>query len=440
MWKGEGGLGSSVDLAGRGLSTVPNSVRVPIRIDWIYSPLGLMLVVSAPMLIGSLLLPQDSFPSLFGQQYALTPWLRSVAVVYFLVLLIVLAIPKKRDPRGYVEVVVEERDRRWIDAAVKSLTIITFGAYAIWFLLAVVRGFRPAMALALISGNQNVVYELKSAYFSGLSGVTTWMQVGALLVPLAVFRSRSGGKSAARLIGMLFFLSSVRAFLNSERLAAIEIALSSGIALCMFRKFPLGVLRRRFGTAIVAVSAWAGLLLLFGSFEYFRSWANQGVESGLSFPTYIVRLFIGYYATALNNAAFDWMILGGVPHPRVLFVGSLYDSILGSSPLEGQLRWYGIETFNNRSGLLAPLNAFGFVGGLLIMLAMGLFYKVLVGRLVEGSVISACLYCALSVSLLEIVRIFYLGSSRILPVVVVGLCLVVSKSVSDARLRVLRRE
>lgn len=398
-------------------------VEVPVTMHWLWAPFGLLFVLPLPALVMSFAIPDDQYQSLFGQPSFLTFELRGAAAAYFLLLVSVFLLGVVMRPKSLGSIRLGHAQLEWLHRSVRGLAWLTFGAYAIWFIAALARGFNLSTVAALLRGDPGTMYVLRYDYFETLGGVTTWMQAGALLVPLAILRSKSGGRSAKPIVASVIAAALLRAFLNSERLALIEILLSLVISLLLFRSEAPKLFRSVPGTLACVVLSWAGLFLAFVLFEYFRSWASVQDSYSGGLWSYAGGLFIGYFATALNLAAFDISMLQGSLSLPSLFDGGFYSAIFGPSALDGVQKAFGLETFTNRSGLLLPFAAFGWVGALLFFIAFSFCIAFVARRASQGSAVAAVLYAASAVGLLEIVRIFYFGSSRFLPVIVIGLVL-----------------
>lgn len=394
--------------------------------NWLWSPIGMLLVLPAPVLIGSLSLSDETFLEMFGHPVFLTSQLKEIAALYFLLIATVAAIAVPSSTTALASVRLDAHQQAWLDRSVRALTLVTVSSYGVWFAAAASRGLRFTSILALLESAPDAMYELRTEYLSTIGGVTTWMQVGALAVPLAILRSRAGIRRARSIVSTLLLFSLLRALLNSERLAVIEILISALLALLMLRPAVPVLLRRKIVVATLVAGSWVALLLTFGAFEYFRSWSNYRASGGTGFWVYVSRLLLGYYATALNNAAFDITLLNGRSAPGILFDGNFYTWIFGASPIARAQYDYGLTIYTNRSGLLGPSAAFGFLGGGVVLLAMAVLVSVLARRTRAGSPVALAMYCGSAVGLLEVVRLFYFGTSRFLPVLLAGIVLAIT--------------
>jgi hypothetical protein len=217
---------------------------------------------------------------------------------------------------------------------------------------------------------------------------------------------------------LFLLLVTARMFLWSERLVLLEIL----IPIAIVRVAPMN--RHR---ALVAMLPFLGVLVLgvfFGVTEYFRSWTHTYSGTGISFTDFVVTRFLGYYATAINNGALIFNTLDP------LFIPSgtarwFFKFPLLSTPDSDPAGPYGrIETLfwsaanpelNNTSGIFAPINDFGLLGGVVIWVLLG----VITGRLFRGFIdqklMSMLLFPCWMTGVYELLRIFYWGDSRYFP-------------------------
>ena len=179
------------------------------------------------------------------------------------------------------------------------------------------------------------------------------------------------------------------------------------------------------------------LLLLFGGFEYFRSWRFYQ-NSFDSYPEFVVWRVSGYYTTAHNNGAMALETRDPWPLPytalRSLWefpgvAGSplAYDKLTGVSPSSVHTRMlelYGNPELNNEGGLFQPLLDFGLAGGL----AFWCLYGFVAGRLYRSFMVGAfaglTLYPLVLLSILEVPRVLYLCYTRSFPTLVLLLVVI----------------
>jgi len=394
------------------------AIRIPVTMHWVWSPVGLLLLLPGPALLASLLVNDNQFMEWFGQPRFLSPSLKLIALVNYILLLSISALASRTSPVSRATIDLDEHHQRWLDYSVRCFATITFGAYAIWFILAIVRGLNFVTITALVSGDSGAMYILRNDYFGTVGGVTTWMELGVLLGPLTILRSRAGIRSGSPILVVLFLFALTRAFLNSERLALVEVIVSTLIACLALRQEAPKPLLSKARVLVFFILSWVGLIVAFGAFEYFRSWRSQGLSSGRGFAEFVGTLFFGYYATALNLAAFDNWIMNGQHWLGAMFDGGFYRAIFGVSPTGDAQGIYGFVTFTNRSGLLTPVNALGFVGSAILWSVIGLLIGKLARQASFGGALALAAYCATATGMLEVVRIFYFGSSRFLPIII----------------------
>jgi len=171
--------------------------------------------------------------------------------------------------------------------------------------------------------------------------------------------------------------------------------------------------------------AVAGIVILFGGAEYFRSWRFYQDRFD-SFTEFTVWRLSGYYTTAHNNGAMAMTVRGSWPMPYYtleqfwrfpLIVGSplSYAAINGIDPDDvhmATLARFGTPELNNEGGLFAPAIDFGWLG----YCAFWALYGFVAGRLhrgfLSGSLLGLLFFPLLFLSLLESPLLLYLSSVR----------------------------
>ena len=314
--------------------------------------------------------------------------------------------------------------------------VLTVVGYVIWFGIGLKNGLNPQVILAIIHGAADANYNLRAQYFPTIPGVTTVTQFGLAVVVLGVpLGLATGWRSVRWRCLVLLFLAFVRALLNSERLALIELLVPfvvSFIWLTPMKRRWLRVLTR-----FAPVLGAALLYLFFAVSEYFRSWSNYYAAKESDFWSFIGLRLMGYYATALNNGALLWRAdgplslrlpaqtlsflwrfpllknifpilfpsLGFVDFPSYIPDQHYSDILLTSANLE----------FNNPSGIYLPFVDYGVTGGLLYWLLCGLLCGYLYKEFKKRNVAGVFLYPALYISLIEAARVLYWGDGRFFP-------------------------
>ncbi len=119
-----------------------------------------------------------------------------------------------------------KRDIRW--TLVKTLFNLSFTltivAYTIWFGMAIKDGLRPSVIYSLLSSSGSTTNSPLDEHLKTIPGVTTATQFGLAVIVLGVpLGTVAGWRRVRWQIMAVFALALVRSFLNSERLAIIEL-------------------------------------------------------------------------------------------------------------------------------------------------------------------------------------------------------------------------
>ena len=257
-----------------------------------------------------------------------------------------------------------------------------------------------------------------------LPGVTSFVNLGPLYVTLLFLQATLTGSRLSRFDKMAFFVFLLfvvaRVFLWSERLALLEIL----IPIVVIRLAPMT--RHRALIATLPLAGTLALALYFGMTEYFRSWTDFYEDTGIPFTEFVTTRLFGYYATAINNGAIvfttfepryvasstaEWFFkLPWLPLPE--------DGQIAAATDRGDMVFLNFANpeFNNVSGVFAPLDDFGTLGGIVVWLVLGAF----TGRLYRGfathRLMPMLLFPTWMTGVYEVLRIFYWGGPRYFPV------------------------
>ncbi len=359
----------------------------------------------------------------------------------------------RRNKGGRIDSSDWTSDVRWeaVRALFRLSFILTIVAYIIWFAYSIKNGLTLNAVVEIMQGAKDTSYiTLRKEYLITIPGVTTGTQFGlaviALGVPLGV---TAGWRSVRWQIAIVFALAMVRAFLNSERLAVIELLVPFVVSWIWLR--PQTTRLVRFLTLSAPVTAAALLYVFFGAAEYFRSWSSFYKGRGLSFWSFIGLRLMGYYATALNNGALIWKVnepltlqlsptaLGLIWRFPILkdALPVVFPSLLRYTGGRPDLKYLDLLAtsanmeFNNPSGIFSPIGDFGVAGGLLYWLVCGLICGYLYKESKLRSVAGVFLYPALYISLIEATRVLYWADGRFFPgmfILVVGVLFLFRKS------------
>jgi oligosaccharide repeat unit polymerase len=314
----------------------------------------------------------------------------------------------------------------WVTIALSLL------GYLVWFGGGALRSGSLELVKTIWTLDENEAPEIRSEIFPTTPGVTTCTQFGMAAVMLGLLSGigRRGVIIRRWLLGLLLFLAVLRMLLISERLALIELAVPAVLLslrlMLLTRENPSPRAVRRLAWAPVA--GLVGIVVLFGSAEYFRSWRfyQDRFDSVADFTLWRLS---GYYTTGHNNSAMAMKTRGPWPMPYYTFepfwrfplvAGSSlsYSAVNGFDPEEvhrATLTRYGTPELNNPGGLFSPALDFGWVG---YVIFWGL-YGFIAGRLhrgfLAGSLSGLLFYPLILMSLLEVPRLLLLCSVRSFP-------------------------
>lgn len=396
-----------------------------VNFHWSFAPIGLLLILPIPTLIGSLFVPPRSFMALWGQPYFFTDDYKMAVIANLLILFSFFslgAVTHRRSATIRISSVQMVR----LEFATKIVALITFASYAVWFGVGVLRGLNISMLYSALTGQGDSIYLLKSVILAPIGGVTTWSQLGVILGPLLIIRWRLNNTFPYLMFLTLITTVAFRALFFSERLALIEVGISTMMAWALIRQQPLVVVR----TPLRWLATWAGslglLVAVFAVFEYPRSWLTYYAaryDGGIL--DFAAQRLLGYYATALNNGALksqttSELSVFGLLQGRfsLPFIGGWGDEIeAGNASFSYALNSGSNPEFNNVSGLLLTNASLGTIGSLVSWIIFAVVIMWIANRASRGGVVALVAYCSLAISVLEVVRIYYVGTSRFLPIV-----------------------
>ncbi len=303
--------------------------------------------------------------------------------------------------------------------------------YVLWVGLAIERGMTLQSAWDVITGEKGAVYEARYSYLQTIGGVTTLTEFGcATMILGAVLGFRKGWSQVRFKLGALLAMALIRALLNSERFALIELIVPFLIALLALKyigSFQLST-RAKVLLNLAPVIGVAILLPFFTGFEYIRSWTNWYSSGNQSLWQFGSMRLLGYYVTSFNNGAyflnrldplnapyftlhFLWTFPLSSPAVKRLFPNPLLDSTDKWFYFPFLDRDANLE-FNNADGMLFPLMDFGIAGGLIYWLAAGLvcgvIYELYRQRLPSGLLLYPIIY----LTLMEVPLALYWGEGR----------------------------
>lgn len=314
---------------------------------------------------------------------------------------------------------------RVLRTAEKVAFRLTVTGYVLFAVIGVARGATPAVIVQAVVSQDNYTGQLKTL-FAPVAGVTSLTQVGIAYVVIAGLVLCHGRSTpVVRRLVIVVLLGLLRSYLLTERLAILELVVPLLAIGAAHRRQRPG---RGRGLPFAPVLALPVLLVVFGIFEYSRSWQYYRTRTTQSFPQFVVNRLAGYYATSYNNGALQ---LGHRAPGRLPFDSiqgfwtapgisqlNLYPRLSGQQGgdlLNNVLAQYGNPEFNNPGGLAVPVIDFGVVGGVLFFLVAGVLIGFAYRGWRAGNPGGLLLYPVLFTGLLELPRYLYWTQGRVVP-------------------------
>lgn len=311
--------------------------------------------------------------------------------------------------------------------AARVLFWLTVFGYVAFVASGVINGVRFSSIVAAVATQSNYTNSLKEQFVT-VPGITTLTQVGMAFVVVALYSLRQRPDRVLRVqLVVVFVLATLRAFLLTERLALIELAVPA-LAVVAVGAVASGRTVARTLVPAAPLLAVPVVFAVFAGFEYSRSWQYFSTRTDRGFLEFAVLRFGGYYATAYNNGQVHldhstWP--GRLPEgslsafwtaPGISSLG-LYERWSAPPPLDAQfvLERYANPEFNNPGGLTTPFVDFGLVGGLLFFTVMGVVLGVLYRGLRDGRITGSLVYPLALTGLADMPRYLYWSQGRVVP-------------------------
>jgi hypothetical protein len=394
-----------------------------LHLGWAFSPWSLLLSLPLPIFIVSVLQGPEVFARL-GQPFFLNQTYYLLATCTFFILLFVFAI-NTRNRHVPIRIGIPSDLLVRLRNAKNALTFIVFAAYGIWALSGISKGLSFGILFDALNGNNGAIWKLKTEVLAPISGVTSWVALATILGPLAIIFWRVTGERQLVLLGSLVFVTVLRSTFFSERLALVEVAISCLIAYSVTTEeliWPVRNLKNYLLTLSVAFSLY---LAFFSATELIRSWVYYSTRTQVSVIQFSFERIVAYYSTALNNGALYIDVNKYVWSPFDLIQGT-FDNTLASSSIaflggtgvdkfSNALVYRSNPEFNNVSGLLITNSSLGILGSWVFWIFISVLTVSVYNRAAAGSLIAFFAYPIFVVGVLEVVRIFYFGQTRIVP-------------------------
>jgi len=287
-------------------------------------------------------------------------------------------------------------------------------AYIVWFFnFAMNFGVEALFSYIDPTGMSSNVHAFR-ANSGKITGLTSMTEIGVVIAPIITLLYLQTRKKLYRneLI-LLFVLSLIRSVLFSERLAFLEVFVP-------FVCISLGVKKQTRVMKLIPVIGVGFIIILFGIFEYVRSWSTYyvNVYEG-TFIDFVIDRILGYYSVAINT---ECTVLDKSERPyfpllllQWLWKLPLLNTIpeyIGFKANSGELlETYGNPEFNNPGGLLTGITDFG-VFGLLFPYILGLFFGKFYKSFKQASLTGFIIYPICFLCLIELPRYYYFGNNR----------------------------
>lgn len=307
---------------------------------------------------------------------------------------------------------------------------LTFFGYAVWFLVGLKNGVSPGLFLELLAADgAGHAESMREDYFPTIPGVTTCTQFGLSSVLLGVLLYFRGDRWVGKWLVALLLVSCVRSVLLSERMAMVELALPAIVLGLRLVVLPIrGASGWRVAGNALPIVAPLLLAIMFGGFEYFRSWQHYKNEFN-SYPKFVVWRLSGYYTTAHNNGA---MAMVTQPPRRLPYFTA--EALwrfpgVGKSPLgyekltsvdmieshERMLENYGAPELNSEGGLFQPLLDWGLPLSLVCWFGYGFLSGRAYHGFLGGHLGGLLFYPVLFLTLFDVPRLLLITDPRLTP-------------------------
>jgi hypothetical protein len=388
--------------------------RAP-RLAWWVNPTWVLLLVLLPILL--LTLSEGPAGLLYFKNFVdnFTPYNCFLAVASLLALTCGTIVPRLV---GASPTYATSLEPLRVTLVLRWLGIVALAAYALflgtWFL-------HPELVLQALQGGGT---EAARQALSRLPGITSFTNVAPLFCAVWAAarldpRFRPTTELKCIFVALTLF-TLARAIVGSERLALIEFIAPLVLAQAAFHWRPSLV------RAAFPLFGFVGLIGFFAIAEYFRSWQYYQYLVGLGFWEFSALRLVGYFSTALNNGMGMFHIYAPLYQP--FFTAGAIDKLpiwhlAGIEPSSVTENIWGIylfevgnPEFNNLSGLFVPLIDFGPAIGLTIMFSIGIGVGLLYRSYSQQRIAGLLLYPTCYLGTLEVIRLFYFGESRIVPI------------------------
>lgn len=394
-----------------------------INLGWAFSPWTLLLSLPIPLFLISIIQPASSY-LLWGQPYWITQEYVVLAAATIFILGFIFSI-NARVNRSSTKILFSNDLVRKLRRAKNAIALLVSISYFIWIVSGLTKGLNVSILLDALNGSNGAIWKLKTDILAPISGVTTWVALATILGPLAIILWRITGESQKVLLITLLGVTALRATFFSERLAIVELGIACIFAYASTARqvpLPLRTVKNYVLTLSIAFTLYVGF---FSATELIRSWVYYSNKTQISIVQFSFERIIAYYATALNNGAlyininkYSWSPFDLIQGTFDTTLASNSIAFLGASGLEkfsAALFYRSNPEFNNVSGLLITNSSLGIVGSWIFWIVIGSLACLVFNKASSGSLIAFLAYPIFAIGIIEIVRLFYFGQTRIIP-------------------------
>jgi oligosaccharide repeat unit polymerase len=400
---------------------------LPLRIHWWMNPIWPTLLMMTPLVLYGLNTGSDQYSVWRVQKYfdvdiAIIISFGVIALVTGV--MVVVAVGS----RGRVSNFSISSD---VAVTLDRLSRVGFGlvvfSYICWIALAIRGGLSLQHVIGVVDLERGAVSRLKDVS-SPVGGLTTFTQLGSVVVVLEVLLLRVGLRRHRKLIVVVVFLATMRALFYGERLSLIEVVLPLTIICILIPKNggrPWSDRLGRFAPVMAVPALW----IVFAIFEYSRSWLSYRNKFDGSYPEFVTQRLVGYYVTALNNSA---LFVEKMPlYGKSIFYtfSGVWDapgaSLVIGVPRIGEVSnrtWWrytltseGNPEFNNPGSFGVTFAELGWIGNFAFWLPLGIILGLIFNSLRRGQIAGIVALPCVYVGLIELPRIIYWTQGRFVP-------------------------
>jgi oligosaccharide repeat unit polymerase len=399
---------------------------------WWLSPAVIPLVIGAVALIPTALVGDVQFRNLWKTPKAVTPdtlllfGVGAIALAFGALIGIALSPLPRVSSSPWPD--LGDDAIRLLRRASTFLTAATLAGYLGFVYLIARAGLTPAQLFGGSEANGTAAVKDTIGTIPGLTTMTQ-LGIGAVVVSATILMQQFSRFELAKLL-IVIGLAVPRAYIYAERLAILELVLP--VTVVIAAKLSIGDRTRRLIARTLPVGGIAMVVVVFGAFEYSRSWNFYRAHGETSFVGFALSRLAGYYVTAINNGQLilshlDWP--GRWPYdtfeglwdaPGIENVG-LYQRLggypppynkAGNAPYNDVLTQFGNNEFNNPSGFVGPFIDYGWLGGLIWLLTAGVVAGLLYRQFCSARFLGLLLYPVFFIGLAELPRYLYWVQGR----------------------------